>query len=110
MPPGKVIVTKAMSAIPLASASRPVARMLAGGEARHPELEVRADRSGDDDRVDIPVIQDTLGASRRLGRRVAPVESTEALGVTITYPCHLDVGVVCQDAQEVRSPVPQADH
>ena len=85
-------------------------RVLAGFEAAGGQIEVCEDGSGDEDRVKSGVRQERVVFGRRPDTGVAAREPGEPGLVDIADPCHLDVLVLEQHAQQVRAPISKPDH
>ena len=80
--------------------------VLARGERRARELEVRRDRRGDDDRLHRRVGQDLAEVRRRLRPGMAPRQSLEAILGRIADPG--EIRDLVEVADEVRAPCSEA--
>src|SRR5439155_1684583 len=67
------------------------------------------DRRGDQDRLDLRVVQQVLVASGGLDRRILPREALEALAVEATHALDRDVLFLRKSAQQIGAPIAETD-
>src|SRR5436305_6092310 len=84
--------------------------VLAGLEATAAKLVVRENRRGEQDAVEVRIVQDLIKVSRQPHTGVAPPVALEPGYVGVTDPPQFDVRALDQHADEIRAPIAQAHY